>query len=117
MKLKNIINKEDFEIGWIDLDGNTYSCEYMEHLDVAFDICEANGYSTYRADVVLEDLGWVKITRKSNYEMKAFNDKSRYSVFCEKMQLTKKQADKLLELGMQDNVVVKTLIELSEDTW
>lgn len=57
------VNDADFHCGWVSPDCNTYSCGYMEHLDLAEDICEFvyKRFGDNRCDDFLLEQGWIKV--------------------------------------------------------
>ena len=66
------INNPDFNYGWIDQEGNTYSCRYMQHTSLASDFCRylySESYSKWRIgnidipDDFLISMGWIKVDR------------------------------------------------------
>ena len=104
-------NSALFKYGWIDLEGNTYACNHEGHYRSAECICDTFGYGSYNAENTLEKLHWVKITRdlRSN-KRRAYPGDGIY--------VTKKQADTLLALGLdQEDEMVKNFIRSSEDRW
>ena len=46
-KYMQIKNNPNFECGWIDLDGNTYSCGVYGHISLAKDLCEVMFKTSY----------------------------------------------------------------------
>ena len=102
-------NYKGFNCGWIDLDGNTYSCGYSSHYDCAEELCEELGYRGFNPEKVLEDKGWLKITiPRLAHEMK---------VLAMNMYITKKQADTLFDIGLYNDRDVQFLIECSKGRW
>lgn len=76
--------KPDSIYGWIDVKGNFYGCDYMEHSLLAEYYFKSN-------ERALEDIGFVKIYRDFDGERAYYV--SRY--------LNEKQEKKLLELGVK----------------
>lgn len=71
---KGLINSEEFNYGWIDRLGNTYSCHYMGHASLAkelvtmnYSIEYTNSYLVERGinapDDFLLKKGWIKVFR------------------------------------------------------
>ncbi len=69
---KGIVNKPNFNYGWIDPLGNTYSCQYMGHAALAEDLVAMQYKSEYAKsslvrnrinapDDFLLDSGWIKV--------------------------------------------------------
>lgn len=105
-------NSDKFEFGWIDTDGNTYTCGYEDHYRSAEAICEELGCKTYNAEKKLEDMGWLKVTGSW---MRGEFEKKVYAI---KMFITKKQADTLFDLGLIDvDEDLKFLVEDCEKYW
>ncbi len=104
-------NSDSFEFGWIDLEGNTYACSYEGHWRSAECICEELGYNTCNGELTLEKLHWVKITCDLCSSIrKAYPGDGIY--------VTKKQADTLIELGLdKEDPMVEDFIHFSEDRW
>jgi hypothetical protein len=70
------INNPNFDYGWIDLEGNTFSCKYMEHASFAKDLVAAFypvQYTRWKQeqekewldapDDFLLDIGWIKVLK------------------------------------------------------
>jgi hypothetical protein len=99
-------NSKEFEYGWIDLEGNTYNTGAEGHSVSAIYICEELGMDNYHCERKLEELGWIKTT------FSLLDHKKR--VFFEGRRITKKQADKLLELGLEKCDYVSRMIKEAE---
>ena len=105
-------NSDSFEFGWIDLDGNTYTCGHEGHWRSAKYICEELGIETYNAEYTLEKLHWVKVTCDTR------NSRPRQVCPGDGIYITKKQADTLIELGLdKEDEMVEGFIHYSEDRW
>jgi hypothetical protein len=104
-------NSDSFEFGWIDLEGNTYACGHEGHWRSAECICEELGYNAYNGEYTLEQLHWIKVTRK-------FRSPGRKVYPGEGIYVTKKQADTLIELGLdKEDIDVEHFIHYSEEQW
>lgn len=104
-------NSESFEFGWIDLEGNTYACSHEGHWSSAECICKELGYDTYNGEYTLEKLHWIKVTRD-------FHGSNRKAYPGDGIYVTKKQADTLIELGLdKEDPMVEGFIHFSEDRW
>ncbi len=104
-------NSDSFEFGWIDLEGNTYACSHEGHWRSAECICEELGYDTYNGEYALEKLPWVKVTRD-------FRGSNRKAYPGDGIYVTKKQADTLIELGLdKEDPMVEGFIHFSENRW
>lgn len=105
-------NSCKFEYGWIDTDGNTYSCAREEHWDAANVICEELGYSSYNGERTLEEKGWIKVT--ASYVRGCLKKR----IFVEDFRITKAQYETLYNLGLHDlDKAAKALIERSVNEW
>lgn len=105
-------NSELFEYGWIDTEGNTYTCGHEEHWRSAKYICEELGLSTYNAERKLEELHWVKVT--ASYDRGGLSKRVYPG---EGLYITKKQADTLIDLNLHNDYMVKGCIEYSASRW
>jgi hypothetical protein len=104
-------NSEAFEFGWIDLEGNTYACSHEGHWSSAECICKELGYDTYNGEYTLEKLHWIKVTRD-------FRGSNRKAYPGDGIYVTKKQADTLIELGLdKEDPMVEGFIHFSEYRW
>lgn len=104
-------NSDTFEYGWIDLDGNTYACSHEGHWRSAACICEELGYNSGNGEYTLEKLHWVKVTRD-------LRSASRKAYPGDGIYVTKKQADTLIELGLdKEDRNVECFIRYSEEQW
>jgi hypothetical protein len=68
---KGIINNKNFNYGWIDHLGNTYSCQYMGHASLAHELVTMNYKVEYTNKIVEDNInapddfllkkGWIKV--------------------------------------------------------
>lgn len=69
---KGIINNRNFNYGWIDTLGNTYSCQYMGHASLAQDLVVMNYKIEYSKSTLVKEKinapdefllqkGWIKV--------------------------------------------------------
>ena len=68
---KGIINNKNFNYGWIDHLGNTYSCRYMQHASLAHELVAMNYKIEYTNSLVKDNInapddfllnkGWIKV--------------------------------------------------------
>lgn len=72
-------NSKSFIYGWIDREGNTYACSFEGHYQAAEYLCKEKGIKSYNEERTLEELGWIKISRKAPYTPE--NEGSRYIYF------------------------------------
>lgn len=94
---KSIVNNKNFNYGWIDPLGNTYSCNYMQHASLADALVALNYKLEYSKSKLVEnkinapddflfEKGWIKVlTGNPN------------SIYLEKY-VTEKALTKLLEI-------------------
>lgn len=103
-------NSEKFKYGWIDRAGNTYACGFEDHYHSAAAICKELGIEVYNPESELEKKGYVRISRPAPYTYE--NKDDSYPYFCTYASavgeyITKKQYEKLCELGFENNPYVK----------
>jgi hypothetical protein len=108
-------NSPNFEYGWIDLEGNTYNTGYEGHSSGARAICDEQNISGYNSESALEKLGWIKITMLMDREVGP--EKQIFASYEKDYFITKKQADKLFDLGYWDHPKVQWYVSISEDRW
>ena len=69
---KGIVNNKNFNYGWIDHLGNTYSCQYMGHASIANELVTMNYKVEYTQSALIEQginapddfllyKGWIKV--------------------------------------------------------
>lgn len=98
-----------FDLGWISPEGNTYSCEFESHYECAEMLCEEMNLDQYRAELVLEEAGWIKVTRGYRAKEK--------TVYAKDLYVTKKQVDTLFDLGLYNIETVREMVKSSEGRW
>ena len=106
-------NADDFKLGWMSPDGDTYSCNYTNHNKCALMLAEKFFPSAPLPERALGKAGWLKIIDSwdgTQREHKQF-------VYSLTGRVTKRQADRLFDLGLYGNPEVKELLEASEDIW
>lgn len=104
-------NSSLFEFGWISPEGDSFATPHEGHYRSAEALCKEFGYKGYNSERILEEKGWVKVTgswRGGNLEK---------AVYVEDCFITKKQADKLFDLGLYDVGFVPGYIRRSEGSW
>ena len=88
-------NHSNFKYGWIDLEGNTYSCSYENHYDCAKAICkEIFPNEAYNGERFLEKQNWIKVTKSSSFTQ---------GLLVEDYCITKAQYETLINLGYDIN--------------
>lgn len=100
-------NHPDFKLGWISPEGDTYSCSFTGHTEAA----EALAAKFYKAERfperTLEKAGWLKVIDSWNgTEM----THGQY-VYSLTRKITRRQADKLYDLGLYDAPEIADIIE------
>ncbi|MBP5606453.1 MAG: hypothetical protein J6X60_13095 [Ruminiclostridium sp.] len=106
-------NLENFKLGWMSPDGDTYSCSYTGHTKCARMLADAFFPDAQLPERALGKAGWLKIIDSwdgTQREHKQF-------VYSLTGKVTNRQADKLFDLGLYDNPEVKELLAASEDSW
>ena len=106
-------NHENFLYGWIDPEGNTYACNFEDHYYASEFLCEERGYKGYNSERVLEEAGWIKISRKPPYTP----DNTEQIPYSATFRITQAQYKTLCDIGLDDNMYVKAWFENSEPTW
>ena len=107
-------NAEDFFYGWISPDGDTYNTGHEGHSRCADLLCDEMGIDTYSGERYLEENGWVKTMREAPYTPE--NSRKR-TFYVKDLFLTKKQADKLFDIGLWENDEVQIMLESSQRRW
>lgn len=106
-------NSDDFKLGWMSPDGDTYSCDYTGHTKCAELIAEKFFANVFLPERMLGKAGWLKIMDSwdgTEREHKQF-------VYSLTGKITNRQADKLFDLGLYDNPEVKELLAVNETMW
>ena len=106
-------NAENFKLGWMSPDGDTYSCDYTSHTKCAELLAEKFFPEAKLPERALGKAGWLKIIDSwdgTQREHKQF-------VYSLSGRVTRRQADRLFDLGLYDNAEVRELIAASEDSW
>lgn len=106
-------NSKDFVYGWIDREGNTYACSEEGHYRSAEYLCLEKGINSYHEEETLEELGWIKISRKTPYTPD--NKKSQCIYFNSwHSVVTQAQIDTLYKLGLDSDPHFEYLLRASE---
>lgn len=91
-------NSDLFYFGWISPSGDTYACDFEYHMDCAEAICKEMGFDTYNASRTLEEKGWISVYRSAPYTP---GEEKKQELFqADRTKVTKKQYDKVAELGL-----------------
>ncbi|MBQ3842276.1 MAG: hypothetical protein II820_06275 [Ruminiclostridium sp.] len=106
-------NLENFKLGWMSPEGDTYSCSYTGHAKCAKMLAEKFLPDAELPERALGKAGWIKIIDSwdgTQREHKQF-------VYSLNGKVSSRQADKLFDLGLYNNPEVKELLAASEDSW
>lgn len=106
-------NQEDFKLGWLSPDGNTYSCSYTGHNKAAIAICAKYFPKAKLPERTLGNAGWLKIIDSWD----GTERQHRQFVYSMTGKITKSQADKLFDIGLYYNEEVQKMIEICADNW
>ncbi|WP_297960726.1 hypothetical protein [uncultured Ruminococcus sp.] len=107
------LNDPGFKLGWISPDGDTYSCAFTNHNKCAQMIARKFYPGSRFPERTLDRNGWLQVmdswdgTREHHGQF----------VYTEKGSITRRQADRLFDLGLYNNSEVQKLIKDSENDW
>lgn len=106
-------NDENFKLGWMNPDGDTYSCDYTSHLKAAQMICAKYFPTATLPERTLGKAGWLKIIDSWD------GTERQHSQFVYSLtgRITKRQADRLFDLGLYNNEEVKQMLSDNENIW
>lgn len=107
------VNSPDFRLGWVAPNGDTYACNYYSHDKCAAMIVEKYYPLSRFPESTLFRKGWVQIIDSWD----GVQRKHGQYVHAEYGKITKKQADKLYDLGLYNNSEVRELIKNCEGLW
>lgn len=107
------LNDPAFKLGWMSPDGDTYSCDYTGHEKCAEKLAEKFFPDAILPERALGRAGWLKIIDSWN----GTERQHRQFVYALSGRLTKKQADKLFDLGIYNNQEVQLMVSDSEFLW
>lgn len=106
-------NDDKFKLGWISPEGDTYSCDYTSHTKCAKVIAEKFFPETSLPERTLGKAGWLKVIDSWNGTQREHGQ----FVYSLSGKITKKQADRLFDLGLYDNAEVRELLKNCENDW
>ena len=106
-------NHDDFKLGWISPEGDTYSCDYTNHTKAAVAIAKKFFPDAALPERTLGKAGWLKVIDSWDG---ASREHKQY-VYSLTGKITKRQADKLFDLGLYYNPEVKKMLEECENNW
>ncbi|MBP3271530.1 MAG: hypothetical protein J6M17_04800 [Ruminococcus sp.] len=106
-------NDDDFKLGWISPDGDTYSCDFTGHAKCAIMLARKFYPTAKYPERALGRHGWIKVIDSWD------GTERQHGQFVYSMSgtVTNRQADKLFDLGLYNNPEVKQLLRDSEDVW
>jgi hypothetical protein len=107
------LNDPEFKLGWISPEGDTYSCSYTNHSKCAKMIVDKFYPGERYPEKTLDKNGWLQVIDSWDGTERCHGQ----FVFTDRGRLTKKQADRLFDLGLYENEEVKKLIADSENDW
>ena len=106
-------NDPAFHLGWISPDGETYSCSYTNHNRCAEAIARTFYPSSKFPEMTLHRKGWIEV-------IDSWDGRERRHgqyVHSETGKITRKQSDKLFDLGLYNKPEVQALINSCESDW
>ncbi len=106
-------NQDTFKLGWMSPDGDTYSCDYTGHTKAAKMLAAKFCPGAKLPERALGKAGWLKIIDSWDGTEREHGQ----FVYSQTGKVTKRQADRLFDLGLYDNPEVKELINNCEDYW
>lgn len=106
-------NDEDFKLGWMSPDGDTYSCDFTGHTKAAIMICKKYFPHARLPERTLGKAGWLKIIDSWDGTERQHGQ----FVYSLTGRLTNRQADRLFDLGLYNNPEVKEMLGSSENDW
>ena len=106
-------NKENFRLGWISPEGDTYSCGYTGHNKAAKYLAEKFCLDSRTPEQALGKRGWLKIIDSWNGVRREHGQ----FVYSLSGKITKRQADRLFDLGLYNNEEVAKMIKNCENNW
>ena len=107
------MDPDKFKLGWVSPDGDLYSCSYTNHNKCAEMLAAKFFPDAKYPELALGRKGWIKV-------IDSWDGKSRKHgqyVYSDNGRLTRRQADRLFDLGLYKNAEVKKLIAACEGEW
>ena len=106
-------NQDTFKLGWMSPDGDTYSCNYTNHTKAAVMLCEKFFPDAQFPERTLGKAGWLKIIDSWDGTQREHGQ----FVYSLTGKITKRQVDRLYDLGLYENEEVQKMISDCEDRW
>lgn len=107
------LNDPSFRLGWMSPDGDTYSCGYTGHELCAQLLARKFFPGAKYPERTLGRAGWIKIIDSWDGTERQHGQ----FVYSQSGKITKKQADKLFDLGIYGNREVQAMVNASEFLW
>lgn len=99
-------NHENFKLGWISPDGDTYSCDYTGHQKCAVMIARKFFPDAKYPERTLGKAGWLKVIDSWDGTEREHGQ----FVYSMNGKITNRQINTLFDLGLYDNPEVKELL-------
>ena len=106
-------NQDSFKLGWMSPDGDTYSCDYTSHTKAAVMIAEKFFGKAKFPERTLGRAGWLKIIDSWDGTQREHGQ----FVYSLTGKITKRQADRLFDLGLYENKEVRQMVRDCEHNW
>ncbi len=106
-------NHESFKLGWMSPDGDTYSCSFTNHTKAAKQLAEKFCPDARLPERALGKAGWLKIIDSWD----GTSRQHKQFVYSVSGKITKRQADRLFDLGLYGNEEVERMIADCADNW
>ena len=106
-------NDDNFKLGWMSPDGDTYSCDYTSHTKAARALASRFFNENIYCERALGRAGWIKIIDSWDGTQRQHGQ----FVYSMSGKITNRQADKLFDLGLYENPEVKKMIDNCENYW
>ncbi len=106
-------NDDNFKLGWISPQGDTYSCDYTNHNRCAIMLADKFIPGTKFPERSLGRAGWIKVIDSWDGTQRQHGQ----FVYSMTGKITKQQADKLFDVGLYFNEEVQRLIKDCENDW
>jgi hypothetical protein len=106
-------NDDNFKLGWMSPQGDTYSCDYTNHNRCAIMLAEKFIPGAKFPERALGRAGWIKVIDSWDGTERQHGQ----FVYSLSGKITKQQADKLFDVGLYFNEEVQRLIKDCENDW
>lgn len=106
-------NDDNFKLGWMSPQGDTYSCDYTNHNRCAIMLADKFLPGAMFPERALGKAGWIKIIDSWDGTQRQHGQ----FVYSLTGKITKQQADRLFDVGLYFNDEVQKLISDCENDW